>query len=424
MFYLISAIFQKGEYSRHLSSATFVSFRPETSINIIMFATVFLASLAATIVSAVPLNAVRQNWAQGAPSGVSSATETFASGPAGATSVFSFPLSNGFPNIPNPSTQLTQIEDQGHGTVPNEPPPASVKSDTITSLQLLAFNEISEVAFFTELIENVTNNVPGYTFPDSGVRQFILDALIAIQAQEELHAIDVNGALAFYNVAPIQPCKYNFQVSSFQSAITLATTFTDVVLGTIPDVQNRLGIDGDSGLIAQLGSVIGNEAEQNGFFRLLLDKIPSALPFLTASTRELAYSILNQAFAIPGTCPNSNTINLPIFNPLTVTTSPIQAQTQTLNFMVTAPSQAQANIGTFGGYSLVYINQQNIPIVEPLTNIAVSGATVTFSAQFPYDEFLMNGLTIAAVTNSTGPFANADAVAFATLFGPGLIEIN
>ena len=204
----------------------------------------------------------------------------------------------------------------------------------------------------------------------------------------------------------------------------MASTFTDVVLGTLADVQTHLAIDGDISLIAQLGSVIGNEAEQDGFFRLLLDKVPNALPFLTASTRELAYSVLNQAFAISGTCPNSNTINLPIFGALTVTTSPVQAQTQTLNFMVTTTSQAQAEIGTFGGYSLVYINQQNIPVVERLTNIAVSGKTVSFSAQFPYDEFLMNGLTIAAVTNTTGPFANADAVAAVTLFGPGLIEIN
>jgi hypothetical protein len=35
----------------------------------------------------------------------------------------------------------------------------------------------------------------------------------------------------------------------------------------------------------------------------------------------------------------------------------------------------------------------------------------------------MNGLTIAAVTNGAGPFATADAVAQASIFGPGLIEI-
>ena len=36
----------------------------------------------------------------------------------------------------------------------------------------------------------------------------------------------------------------------------------------------------------------------------------------------------------------------------------------------------------------------------------------------------MNGLTIAAVTNSSGPFMTVDEVANAALFGPGVIEIN
>jgi hypothetical protein len=36
----------------------------------------------------------------------------------------------------------------------------------------------------------------------------------------------------------------------------------------------------------------------------------------------------------------------------------------------------------------------------------------------------VNGLTIAAVTNSAGPFESASEVAAATLFGPGLIEVN
>jgi hypothetical protein len=43
---------------------------------------------------------------------------------------------------------------------------------------------------------------------------------------------------------------------------------------------------------------------------------------------------------------------------------------------------------------------------------------------FPHDEFLMNGLTIAAVTMGADEFADADKVAEATVFGPGLIEVG
>ena len=48
----------------------------------------------------------------------------------------------------------------------------------------------------------------------------------------------------------------------------------------------------------------------------------------------------------------------------------------------------------------------------------------TFEALFPYDQFEMNGLTIAVLTNSAGPFADVDAVAAATVAGPALIEVN
>lgn len=71
-----------------------------------------------------------------------------------------------------------------------------------------------------------------------------------------------------------------------------------------------------------------------------------------------------------------------------------------------------------------FINGQNTPISAPLKNIKVSGTVVTFDVFFPFTANLLNGLTIAAVTIGSGPFANADAVALQTLFGPGLIEVN
>jgi hypothetical protein len=326
---------------------------------------------------------------------------------------FSFPLSNGFPKITNPSSQLTAIEDQAHGTLPNGPPPPSITADTETSLELIAFNELFEVAFFTELLSNVTNNVPGFQIIDSNECKTVIAALTAVQAQEELHALNANGALAHFGASPIQPCKYNFPVSDFNSAIALASTFTDVVLGTLQDVASLLAADGDDGLIRGIVSVVGQEGEQNGFYRNLLGKIPSALPFLTTSTREFAFSALNQNFIVPGSCPNIGEINLPIFQTLTVDTQNIQPKSQTLQFSATIDShQGDQKRGApassyYSSLSVVYINQQNLPVVEPITDVSIKGDVVTFSAQFPFDQFLMNGLTIAAVTSSAGPFASA-----------------
>jgi hypothetical protein len=349
---------------------------------------------------------------------------------------FSFdnnPLGNGFPVVANPSQQLTGIEVQAHGTLPNGPPPPTKPSDdSLTSLKLIAFNELSEVAFFTELIANLTANHNDYHHVhDNGALNFIVNALEAVQAQEELHLLNANGALAHFGLDPIKPCKYNFPVNNFEEALALASTFTDVVLGTLQDVQTLFGTDGDVGLIRGVGSVIGQEGEQNGYYRTLLGKNPSALPFLTTSTREFAFSAL-QGFTVPGSCPSLGEIPLQIFEPLAVVTSPVQPKNHDLTFSITIPSDPIYNSyksNNYAALSITYINQQNTPVNVPIKEVQVHGNTVQFEANFPFDEATKgavfgNGLTIAAVTNSTGPFASADAVAKNTVFGPGLIEIN
>jgi hypothetical protein len=248
----------------------------------------------------------------------------------------------------------------------------------------------------------------------------VLDALNSIVAQEELHLLNANGALSHFKVDPIQPCKYSFPVTDFQSAIKLAGTFTDLVLGTLQDVNMIFAQSGDAGLVRAVSSVIGNEAEQEGFYRLVQKKRPSAQPFLTTATRDFAFTAI-QSFTIPGSCPNIATIPLKTFKALTVESAKIKPETQNIKFSI-----SKADVGMYEAADLkvVYINGQNLPIVKSLEKWAVGEQKMTFEAAFPFDEFVMNGLTIAAVTHGKDSFTSADEVADATLFGPGLIEID
>lgn len=338
---------------------------------------------------------------------------------------FSFndnPIGNGFPMIVNPSSQLTAVSIAALGSLPNLPPPPNAPSaDSLTSLRLIAFNELFEVAFFTELLSNITNNVMGYEIGGGeDARTFMINALTAVQSQEELHVLNANGAITQFGGEAVEPCVYNFPVSNINDAITLAQTFTDVVLGTLQDVVSLFGTDGDAALIRGVSSVIGQEGEQNGWYRTFLGKIPSALPFLTTSTREFAFSAI-QGFVVPGSCPNLNSIKLQTFEPLTITTGNPEPRNQDLAFSV----QISAADDWKSSYSLTYINQQNLPINTPITNVNIVDKTVTFTANFPYDAATFgNGMTIAAVTNSTGGFTSANDVAKVTVFGPGLIEIS
>jgi len=350
---------------------------------------------------------------------------------------FEFPLDNGFPNITNPSQALTDIEEAAHGTLPNGSAPPPPQPDSLNSLAFIAFNELFEVAFFTELIYNITNNIDG--FNDVPNRDQVLAILKVVQAQEELHELNANGAFTKFTGNTITPCEYVFPVDSFESAIGLASTFTDVVLGTLPDIQTIFGLNGDNGLIRGVGSVIGEEGEQNGFYRGLLGKTPNALPFLTGSAVDFAFNAINQGFVVPGSCdasldllehPSSGT-GLVEFGVLTLVTNPddiTSAQDSVIEFSF----EVESSSGHSGHHSyashetlyLTYINQQNVPLVFPLEDVKFEGGVVDFKASFPGQSQEMNGLTIAAVTSTDGPFATPDDVAAVTVFGPALIEVN
>lgn len=91
-----------------------------------------------------------------------------------------FPLQDGFPS---PSkVQVKDIEEHALGTLPNGPPPPKISQEGITNLQVIAFNELFEVAFFTELLYNVTQQVPGYEVDDCDELEYLKKTLTAIRA--------------------------------------------------------------------------------------------------------------------------------------------------------------------------------------------------------------------------------------------------
>ncbi|KAF2091240.1 putative sexual development protein [Saccharata proteae CBS 121410] len=327
---------------------------------------------------------------------------------------FQFPLSNDFPNPDD--GELDDINESAGGTLPNGPPGTPPSSDAVTSFQLIAFNELFEVAFFTSLLQNITEGVDGYSVDDATKLNIDLDDLVqiiaSVQAQEELHTLNANGALKLAGVDQIQPCEYVFPVDNLADAIALAATFTDVVLGTLQDVENDFGLSGDIQFLRGVASVIGQEGEQNGFFRLFQGKRPSAEPFLTASTREFAFSALNQNFVVPGSCPNIEQIDLPIFGALT---------------LVSQPKDKDSTVTStdMGDLSLVLINGQNVPIVEQPKNVKQMGdGVVQFDADFLFQTDLLFGLTIAVLTDTKDGLTDVDKVADATVFGPALIEVD
>lgn len=247
--------------------------------------------------------------------------------------------------------------------------------------------------------------------------------------QEELHALDAITTLEHFGAFAPSPCQYRFPTSDLSSALALAATFTDVVLGTLQAAEQLFATNGDVGPIRKIASIVGQEGEQNGFYRYYLSLLPSAKPFLTTSTPAYAYSAL-QMFVVPGSCPFSLAdINIPIFTPLMVLSgnggADVAPKDQALTFSADLSNCAEGGyVGGDGkGLYVTYLNGQLLPISEPVKNIKWQGNVATFEANFPFEENIMTGLTIAGLTTANS-FSSADDLPNATLAAPGLIQVN
>ncbi|KAH7123125.1 hypothetical protein EDB81DRAFT_913262 [Dactylonectria macrodidyma] len=338
---------------------------------------------------------------------------------------FGIPKGDGFPN-PSDS-QERQIALQAGGKLPGGPLPKTLGSGSTTAFQLIAFNELFETAFFSSLLHNITQGVKGYEVPANERRASEL-IIKTILAQEEQHAIGALATLKSAGKFAPSPCRYKFPVNKLDDAIFLAETFTAVVLGALQDANVVFASEGQPEIVRLVSSVIGQEGEQNGFYRIHLGEIPSESPFLTTVPAAFAWSAL-QLFVVPGSCSNNiKNIHIPIFPPLLVNGGPVAKvapKDQTLKFKANLKGYKPAKkyYGSSGNLYITYTTGQQLPISVKAKNVRWHGDTITLEAKFPYTENIMAGFSHAALTTGKN-FASADAVVGQTLAAPGVIQVR
>lgn len=214
--------------------------------------------------------------------------------------------------------------------------------------------------------------------------------------------------------------QYVFGVENYIDATATANAFTDIIISSLQYVQMELATDGSmeaSLLVPLIGSILGQEGEQDGAYRAVQGQIPPAAPLLTTSLGQYVYNIINQLWTVPGSCPDADTIDIPIFKPLSILTPPSASNTS-----ITYSTSAK-NI-TSSTNSIVYMTGQRCPFTVPIHSITSEGPTTHFTADFPFETGFSKGLTVAMLINGTSTLKTSDAVVNATLAGPGLIEVD
>lgn len=200
-------------------------------------------------------------------------------------------------------------------------------------------------------------------------------------------------------------------------------------MGALQGANVLFAKDGETAPIQLISSVIGQEGEQNGYYRIFMKEVPSESPFLTATPAAFAWSAL-QMFIVPDSCPFPlSNIALPIFPPLMSNGGPtaaVAANGQTISFSadLSKSDAAKQYLGTNGaGLYLTYITGQQLPISVELSNVKWCDSEIQFEANFPFAENLMYGLSLAALTTAN-KFDTAEAVANSTLAAPAIIQVS
>ncbi|EGX89768.1 late sexual development protein [Cordyceps militaris CM01] len=343
----------------------------------------------------------------------------------GCASGAAIPSNDGFPS-PSTQQQLSIAKDAG-GLLPNVPLPTKLGPGSKTTFQLIAFNELFEVAFFDSLLQNITQGVEGYKI--KAHKEKITKIVTTVRAQEEQHAIAADAALKTAGEFSPPACQYQFPTTDLAGAIRLAETFTAIVLGALQGANVVFARENQTVPIQLISSVIGQEGEQNGFYRHLIRQVPSESPFLTAVPAAFAFSAL-QLFVVPGSCPFPlSDIDLPVLPALAVNGGPvavIEPKDQRLSFSadLTGAKDCEKHVGADGAKLwLTYTTGQQKPISVSIDNVKWSGKQISFDADFPFEKNVMVGFSHAALT-SARDFKTVDDIVCATVAAPAIIQVE
>lgn len=376
--------------------------------------------------------------------------------------------------LPYNSSLPLNVTDTAGGDAPNAPLTAYITDTVIAQFWIANFLENLEASFFAAGAENLsewgTEGYPAGTLevvrkvaavrpppPSTASSATLLSASIhseiltqAPRQQEQVHVTTITSILSAYNHLPLQPCRYQFPVTSTSEFLSLAQTITAVGIGAILDIAATLAEQAPL-LLPSLTSLVTVEARHDAFFRsAAANLVPNPAPF---DTRISAVWALNLAwpFVVPGSCPTP--LEFPFFAPLNIgvaapgsvgrrrcvnasaddaTSSSSASSTSTalasanttptdpppaprMTFTLPLPFQPYLNLAASSVLYVAWVNQANVPVY---TEATVTDGTVE-TAVPPG----LAGVAFAALTGQNQAW-NVTALTNATLAGPVVVGVS
>ncbi|ETN37261.1 uncharacterized protein HMPREF1541_08252 [Cyphellophora europaea CBS 101466] len=199
-------------------------------------------------------------------------------------------------SAPSPSLP-EQYKNNGGGGVAQQAIQIPLSKEGVMEFQVASFLQNLEVSFFKQGAEHAN----GWDNKDTnGVRA--ADEINRIWAEEESYVETIAELLQYNKASPVEPCQYDFPVSDEKSFFALASIISNVGIGFLINLENRLAKT-DPTIIPHISRIIPVKARHDSFFRMYAGEVPNPAAYETTLPLEWAYNLALD-FIAPGSCKN------------------------------------------------------------------------------------------------------------------------
>jgi hypothetical protein len=284
------------------------------------------------------------------------------------------------------NSTIDALERAANSRLPEVQLPATISDSTKSLLQFMTiWNEI-EVSAYHNTTEALAKNATGYADFNRWNKTEIVGILDNHQAESQLWLHYTTSLLAHYNISEATGCRFKAPLTGFRllNDILAFQQLNTLFIDSLQDASSSLS-PAEKNLIPILWSMATTRAEQTAFYRLFNNEFPSERAFMTSIPPSLSYSSITQVLR---SCPFPLSTIYPVAAPLfadhagdgfTFCTdlSRVPHETEDLWLEITVGLQESIRV--------------------EVANVSFNGSIVEFEARWPRQEYILEGMVVAAL---------------------------
>lgn len=165
------------------------------------------------------------------------------------------------------SLNLTAIQIEAGGNIPDLDPPTNISSNGLTSLRLLNFIADFELALSGSLLASVTCHTTSQGNKTGSEVTALIKFLREVKAQQELYKYKLSTALGLFGQQPPRACCFQIPSESLHQTLEFAGAVAGLVTGALQDIIENFAREDEPVFVRFVASVLAAIGNQRAQFR-------------------------------------------------------------------------------------------------------------------------------------------------------------